>query len=385
MLGNRKLIVDTHSEIFDTVKEYADGIFWNLADHINKEQLVPNATYIIGRHQTTLNYAKFQSMIDDFGIKIIFSNPSEGSSTILGQIHMYKLKDLALANKVLIIAGGDMDKVWPFLYYDSFLPKVLDYDENIAAATRTDEIYSKTVKPYKFLFLNGRTRPHRKYLLERLRVSGLLDQSLWTWLDRTTGNSRGISYIHNDEDLLNRQNEIKYLPIEYEFDEFQDRITVAPDSDEPFIKMHLFKKSWGDIYIKAEPYIDTYFSLVAETVFDYPYSFRTEKIWKPVAMGHPWIVVSNQGYYRDMHNLGFRSFGHVIDESFDSIENNQDRLARIAQVVEDLCKQDLAAFVKECYNVCKYNQRHLAEMRTKVRQEFPDRFFQFIKKYQFDE
>ena len=121
--------------------------------------------------------------------------------------------------------------------------------------------------------------------------------------------------------------------------------------------------------------------MVTETVFDYPYSFRTEKIWKPIAIGHPWIAVANQGFYRDMHNLGFKSFGHVIDESFDQIENNQHRLDRIAQVVKDLCRQDLATLLNECYNICKYNQQHLAQMRVKVRQEFPDRFCQFIDHY----
>ena len=63
------------------------------------------------------------------------------------------------------------------------------------------------------------------------------------------------------------------------------------------------------------------------------------------------------------------------------IDNNQDRLERIAAVVEDLCQQDLAKFLDECYNVCKYNQQHLAEMRVKVRKEFPDRFFQFMKQF----
>ena len=116
-------------------------------------------------------------------------------------------------------------------------------------------------------------------------------------------------------------------------------------------------------------------------MFDYPYSFRTEKIWKPIAMGHPFIAVANQGYYKDLHRLGFKTFGHVIDESFDCIENSQDRIERIAQVVEDLCQQDLANFLEQCYNTCKFNQNHLAEMRTKVRQEFPDRFTQFITPY----
>jgi hypothetical protein len=71
----------------------------------------------------------------------------------------------------------------------------------------------------------------------------------------------------------------------------------------------------------------------------------------------------------------------VIDEGFDVIENNANRLQRISQVVEDLCKQDLANFLKECYNVCKYNQQHMAEMRTRVRSELPERFQQFINKH----
>jgi hypothetical protein len=151
------------------------------------------------------------------------------------------------------------------------------------------------------------------------------------------------------------------------------------------VKYDLFDQQWGEIYLEAAPYIDTYFSVVTETVFDYPYSFRTEKIWKSVAMAHPWIAVSNCGYYRDMHRLGFRTFGHLIDESFDQIEHSQDRIERIAQVVEDLCQQDLSQFLAAAEDVCKYNQQHLAHMRVQIRKEFPERFFQFIKKYQFNE
>ena len=70
---------------------------------------------------------------------------------------------------------------------------------------------------------------------------------------------------------------------------------------------------------------------------------------------------------------------------FDLIDNDQDRIERIAQIVNDLCQQDLASFLKECYNRCKYNQQHLAEMRSKVRNDFPERFFQFLKQYHADE
>ena len=172
---------------------------------------------------------------------------------------------------------------------------------------------------------------------------------------------------------------IHYLPPQYEVERYQSYVGQQPLGH--YAKFELFNNDWGEIYLAKAPYEDTYFSLVTETVFDYPYSFRTEKIWKPIAMAHPWIAVSNEGYYRDLHNLGFRTFGHVVDESFDLITDNQRRIERIATVVEDLCNQNMPEFLVACQEVCKYNQQHLAHMRIQVRKEFPDRFFKFINQY----
>ena len=168
------------------------------------------------------------------------------------------------------------------------------------------------------------------------------------------------------------------LPPEYEVEQFQSHMTTSAQG---FVKAELFNNVWGEIYIRSEPYIDTYFSVVTETVFNYPYSFRTEKIAKPLAQGHPWICAANQGFYRDMHNLGFQTFGHVIDESFDQIENNQDRIARVADVVDDLCSQDMLQLLKECENICKYNQQHLRTMSQQWQLTFPACFLDFLAKH----
>ena len=375
MLANRKLIVDTHSEIYDMIKHHADGIFWNLEQHIQKDQVVPDAVYVIGREQIRLYGNQLRTLIDTAGIKAVFSNPHEGSDTLKQHCYVYGIADLILDNKIILVGGGDMDSSWPCLQYDSFLPKILDYDENLAAIEQYSQSLN-TNRPYKFLFLNGRTRPHRKYLLERFQSNNLLDQSIWSNLDSTTAGNREISFIHNGQDLMYRPFPIHYLDSKYEVKNYHAGIGQITSNN--FVKLSLFNHEWGDVYLRAEPYADTYFSLVTETVYTYPYSFRTEKIWKPIAIGHPWIAVANRGFYRDMCNLGFQTFGNLIDESFDLIDNNQDRIERIATVVEDLCQQDLASFLKECYNVCKYNQQHLAEMRPRVRKDFPHRFEQFI-------
>ena len=175
---------------------------------------------------------------------------------------------------------------------------------------------------------------------------------------------------------MSRPRPIKLLDKKYEFESY--RSNLSNTFTEGFIKHELFDNKWGDVYINPLPYVDTYFSMVTETVFHYPYSFRTEKIWKPIAIGHPWVCAANAHYYRDIRNLGFKTFGHLIDESFDSIDNNQQRIERITTVVQDLCRQNLNDFISAAEETCKYNQQLYIELRPKIRAEFPQQFASFI-------
>jgi len=350
------LIVDTFSEIHDLIEPITDREFWDFS----KETIVPGAIYVIGRQQMIDNTEQIMELVNNNVIKVVFSNPHEGSDTIRSHIIQYGIAELALAGKIIIVGGGDMSAEWPCLQYESFLPKLLDYTENRSAAKSAVDVYSNTNKPYKFLFLNGRGRKHRRYLINRFTENNLLEKALWTNLDSN------IAPIH-------------YLPAKYEVNRYQEQVGI--ESQTHYAKFDLFSNEWGEIYLTPAPYVDTYFSLVSETVFEYPYSFRTEKIWKPVVMQHPWIAVANRGYYRDMHNLGFKTFGHLIDESFDTIDNNQDRLEQIARVVEDLSSSNLPAFLAAAEDTSKYNYQHYQIMRHRVRAEFPDRFKQFTKKY----
>lgn len=377
MLDNHKLIVDTQCEVYELLKHWADGEFWDLANH----SIIPNAVYMIGRLQFGQNVSLIKQLIDQQQIRVVLSNPAEGSDTIRWQCRNLDIEDYVSAGKIIILSGGDVEPAYANLRYDSFMVKILDYVTNRNAMTNITNIFQKIHKPYKFLFLNGRSRSHRKFLLRKFESSRLLDHALWTNLDTGIGNSPTIKLTTDTADLLKEPMPIHFLPKEYEVNEYQHKIGNELSAVQGNVKQHLFNNTWGEIYLRSEPYIDTYFSLVTETVFDYPYSFRTEKIWKPICIGHPWVAVSNAGYYRDMHNLGFKTFNHLIDESFDTIENSQARIERIEQVVEDLCRQDLVQFLLAAEEVCKYNQQHLVELRQHEIQEFPQRLGQFLSKY----
>jgi len=99
---------------------------------------------------------------------------------------------------------------------------------------------------------------------------------------------------------------------------------------------------------------------------------------KPLAIGHPFIAVANYGFYRDLRDLGFQTFHSLIDETFDQLDNNQDRMDRVVNSIQNLCSQDLGAFIQAAEPICKYNQQHLQEFAQRHIDKLPARFFQFI-------
>ena len=377
MLDN--LRIDTSSLVYDLLKSYAVEEFWDLKDR----EPVPGSIYLIGRQQLieNLNLVRQMALSQDY--VIIFDNAAEGSWTLQQQIKSLGIEDLVLSRHLFVIGGGDMPDHYSYIRYDYFINVFLGYRHNLQQMSRIDELYSQADKPYKFLFLNGVARTHRKYLWQRFRQLGLLDQALWTMLDSRPARWGDMQLIENGVDLFSEITPIQHLPSKYEYSQYQNTSITVDPLDRKFVKHDLFKNTWGEVYLQAEPYRDTYFSVVTETVFgESPHSFRTEKIVKPLAMGHPWIAVANAGYYRDLRNLGFQTFSHVIDESFDQIDSPTDRAERIISVVKDLCQQDLASFLDSCYNVCKYNQQHLIEIREQIRSGFPERFWQFLQQHQ---
>jgi len=372
-----RLLVDRDCEIYNIIQSIVTVGFDDFTDIV----VQPNDIVIVGRRQLYKHSKQIKQAVETLSAKIVYSNPKESTLTLKGDCVSLGLSALVKQKKLLLICCGEMEPAWPTLMYDMFISQIVDYPGNDVQMLRIDEIFAKHIKPYRFLFLNGRGRSHRKYLIERFRLSGLLDQAIWTNLDRTAIPSpmRSLTLVDNGQDLIATPSPIKLLDAKYELPAYQHNVTV-PDNVN-YVKSHLFDNHWADGELVAEPYVDTYFSLVTETVFDYPYSLRCEKTYKPIAQGHPFIMVANQGFYRDLHHRGFRTFGHVVDESFDSIADNQQRIERIASIVEDLCQQDLAKFLAECYNVCKYNQQHLLEIAPQVTQQLPEQLTQFMQQH----
>jgi hypothetical protein len=262
-----------------------------------------------------------------------------------------------------------MEPGWHYCKTDCYFSNIVEYLENLRAHESYPQVYHKHHKPYDFLFLNGRLRPHRKYLIDAMRDRQLLDRALWTNLNDRVEMAWSSRLQTGDSEP------IRLLPPQYEIDRALPNMDNVPGG---FIKHHLFGNTWGDAEINPATYIDTYFSVVTETIYDYPYTFRTEKIWKPMIMGHPFVAAANRGYYKDLHSAGFQTFEHLIDESFDQIDDPRDRANRIVDVVADICYNGAASFLESARSVCKYNYQQLREHNARERAELPERLARYI-------
>ncbi len=100
--------------------------------------------------------------------------------------------------------------------------------------------------------------------------------------------------------------------------------------------------------------------LVTETVATGRRHHITEKTFKPIALGMPFVIVGTRGSLEYLRSYGFRTFEGIWDESYD-LEQDDVRIARIASLLRSLdelppaAKQDLFDQAQE---VIEHNWNH---------------------------
>jgi len=89
----------------------------------------------------------------------------------------------------------------------------------------------------------------------------------------------------------------------------------------------------------SDLYTDSYFNIVLETMIDVDNSggqFVTEKTFKPIFNNQFFVAVSSADHLRHLRDLGYQTFGRCIDETYDSITNNQDRFEAVLDLTKSL-------------------------------------------------
>lgn len=111
--------------------------------------------------------------------------------------------------------------------------------------------------------------------------------------------------------------------------------------------------------ISEQDYNRTFLSLVTETHYDKNTLFLSEKIFKPIYMGHPFIVLGNPHTLKKLKSMGYKTFSNWWDESYDDEENLYKRTEMIVNILKKLNEiphHDLIKIRNEMKETLDWNQ-----------------------------
>lgn len=104
-------------------------------------------------------------------------------------------------------------------------------------------------------------------------------------------------------------------------------------------------------------------------------AFPTEKTYKPIACRKPFIVFSTPFFLKEFRKLGYKTFSPYIDESYDTIEDDNERLNAIVNEIERLCElpdEEFNDLMLQCTEIANFNADLMIRHKKQVA---------FIKKF----
>jgi hypothetical protein len=326
-------------------------------EHDTNEMIPPDILEAIHRNEIILAIANsghgYHELVDNIYVNVILKHQIDPSNILLisesADIH---LEVEAIAAKYNI---GKCKLQWvnEFDYIINYNLHRNHKNKNIN--TLQDKEYQK-----KFLSWNGMFRPHRSAIVYLLECLDVLSKGYVSFNTKGGHPDHSIEWISHAMSYNEEFKEIMECNAE--------KLAALPGQifiDDP-LKYTAFEPG------EASLYENTYFSLVTETSFPF-IKFHygifenaitdvgrilSEKIFKPIGMKHPFIVVSNPKTLELLRTLGYKTFSPWIDESYDLIEDDAERLLAIAKETKRLCElnpQELTEFLINCKEICEYN------------------------------
>lgn len=210
----------------------------------------------------------------------------------------------------------------------------------------------------RFVSFNGRLRPFRSFLVLWLLANGWLDEGYVSLIDygaepaETAEKIRGWVKRYPEAGAA-----LPFLP------QLVERLPMTIDVDRG-------EAEDGEAYVNTlpwrspapEPFDESYFSIVADTLQSDDALFVTEKAFKCFMNFHPFVYFGNPGALAEMRRLGFQTFAPYIDESYDEESSSEARLQMAMNEVRRLMTMPKAQ-LHELYDALAdrlaHNYRHI--------------------------
>jgi len=276
-------------------------------------------------------------------------------------------------SKIFLLVNGHWDKAifnydidYTILYWPFWLKSY-----SAAIATPTDINYWQLAqaekitvpKTHHYNLLLGKSRKDRHLLVKKLNDAGLIDKGLVVYKNQHKPHHDFSHYSWNN-------NFDKVL------EQFIDMSTV-PDLSKPIAEDHQFLKDrapssgifdqfhspYGTHVIRNLDHVlpigitkKTQFTVVSETSVWNKNFHITEKTIKPIVLKHPFVVFSSYKFLDYLKSIGFKTFDPIIDESYDKIEDVEERCNALTMEIKRLVDNNvIAQNIDELDKICQHN------------------------------
>jgi methylase of polypeptide subunit release factors len=253
-------------------------------------------------------------------------------------------------------------------------------------------------------------------------ISDNLNKQFKNWIKLEFGWNHLTYHFHFDIDITITEF-LKY-PIEYKTNDFNKKIITFNGSmdneHKQFVKkmmtnlnlwdisywsfsndsnfgmeMYQHSKNLFLIFNKAIPIVSkSFLYLVTETVCDNFYTntdIRIDfmsKMGRALAFPTPFVVVGNFGILKHLKELGFKTFSNWFDESYDDIEDLNDRMNAISKLVENLKNitfQDQLKMRNEMLEVFEHNRNILLKLSKEEKKLINLEIPNFFNKFEYEQ
>ena len=241
-------------------------------------------------------------------------------------------------------------------------------------------------KKYKFLQLSRHPRPFRSFMRGFMECfPEVRNNTLLSYAGGYTGEDAKLGHIVADLETYARPegitkevlDKLKLQDPNKSMTEVLDFDITLSDLSQPqtmILNRSLYCTSFCNILLETyAPYgkADSYF-------FREPIFF-TEKTAKSLYACQPFLMINHTGSLRKLHELGFQTFGEWWDESYDDLEDTQDRLEAICKIILEIngwSEEKIHKTTQEMESVLRHNANRLLDIA------YSKETFSFLEKVQ---
>jgi hypothetical protein len=232
------------------------------------------------------------------------------------------------------------------------------YSTNIIKEIREGQhaVLSQKIRPYKFIALNRRCHAHRMAAFTKLYP--YTDQGLLSFAKaghREIDLAPTFNYYANQQSRFSK--DFPRIYTEWIDNDLDSVVPLELDKNiDPYDHISLTTNPIDDEHTLK--FYQSYLHIVIETSVHN--IFFSEKTFKPIKYFQPFVLIGGTGSLKKLKELGYKTFEDYIDEGYDDIIDNQERIEyAVKSALDFMIKDNLPKILKDMFHILKHNHEIL--------------------------